>query len=155
MMRKFNLNFIGYYSDEKRVELPKKSGVYMVFVGQPLPDNKVDLKELIYIGKAEDLNQRLVTHDKHEKFCEKCKEGEFPYYSYTLVKTEDLDIVENALVYNTKLELNDRLKFNYNHTDSVRLLMGGQCSKLFGCTICVDVKSNGKVDTYTEEDVEE
>ena len=36
-------------------------------------------------------------------------------------------------------------------TESVRLCMGGQCSELFGSTICVDVKANGAADTYMEE----
>lgn len=153
-MKSFNLNFDGYYSDSNRVGLPNKSGIYLVFTGKSLPGNKVDLRSLIYIGQAKDLRERLTTHDKHEAFLAKCNEGELPYYSYALACINDLDIVENALVYNTKLELNDKLKFHYNHSDSVRLIMNGACGELFGTTICIDVKRNGIVETYSEEDLD-
>ena len=152
-MKRFNLNFDGYYSDSNRVGLPNKSGIYLVFTGKPLPSNKVDLGSLIYIGKAIDLRERLTTHDKYEEFLAKCNEGDILFYSYTLVNATDLDVVENALVFNTKLELNEKLKYHYNHSDSVRLIMNGACGELFGSTICIDIKENC-VETYSVEELD-
>ena len=150
-MKKMNLIFDGYCKEGLEKLLPKKSGIYFVYRGVPYPNETVDIKELIYIGKADDINQRFSPHDKHDLFVEQCAVGEYVYYSYVLVRKSDLDIVENALVYNLKPVLNDKLKYKYNHTESVRLRMGGQCSELFGSTICVDVKANGAADTYMEE----
>lgn len=154
-MKEFTLIFTGYYSDLHRDAISEESGVYLVFVGKPLLNKTVNLEKLIYIGQGENLKERICKHDKHDKFLQQCEKGELPYYAYALVSKSELDIVENALIFYNKPCLNGDLTWHYNHTDSVRLSMSGQCHDLFGSTICIDVRTDGSVNAYAEELVDE
>ena len=46
------------------------------------------------------------------------------------------------------------LIFDGYYSDSVRFVMKGACGEFFGTTICIDVKRNGVVETYNEEDLD-
>ena len=49
----------------------------LLYTSVPYPNETVDIKELIYIGKADDINQRFSPHDKHDLFVEQCAVGEY------------------------------------------------------------------------------
>ena len=91
--------------------------------------DKVTLNEIIYIGQAEDLNERLNNHDKYSRFQNACESGEEICYAYANVSMDDLDIVENALVFAQKPSLNSDLVDSYNH-ESAAFLVEGKCKLL-------------------------
>ncbi len=89
----------------------------------------MSLKEIIYIGQAKNLNERLNNHEKYSDFQNQCKTEEELCYAYAKVDEKDLDVVENAIVFAQKPPLNTDLKDSYNH-DSAGFLVEGNCSLL-------------------------
>ena len=127
-MDKYNIVFKGYRRDSVAAGLPNYSGLYIVYRCIHNSEKKtVKLIEIIYIGQAEDIKERIKNHDKCKEFKNALKEGEELCYSYAEVKKSDLDIVENALVYSEKPRLNDNLKENFNHRNA-RFIFEGKTS---------------------------
>ena len=64
MPKQINLVFEGYYISKD--SLPHDRGVYFVYRGihNKITD-KVELNELMYIGKADDIYDRHHPHDRH------------------------------------------------------------------------------------------
>ena len=129
-MKRYNINFKGYRRDCNKATLPHDSGIYMVYrcIYDSLTD-KVTLKEIIYIGQAEDLCDRLNNHDKRPLFLKACERGEEICYAYANVSMDDLNIVENALVFAQKPRLNSDLIDSFNH-ESASFLVEGKCALL-------------------------
>lgn len=129
-MKQYNINFKGYRRDCNKASLPHYSGVYMVYrCIYDSTSDKVTLNEIIYIGQAEDLNERLNNHDKYSMFQNTCESGEEICYAYANVSMDDLDIVENALIFAQKPRLNSDLVDSYNH-ESAAFLVEGKCKLL-------------------------
>ena len=129
-MKKYNVLFNGYRRDVNNAGLPTYSGIYIVY-RCTFNEGKqtVSLKELLYIGKAENIQERILNHNKRPEFMAALIEGEQICYSYAEVKEQDLDIVENALVYAQKPRLNEELVDSYNH-EPAQFNIEGKCSLL-------------------------
>lgn len=129
-MKRYNINFKGYRRDCNKATLSHYCGIYMVYrcIYDSLTD-KVTLKEIIYIGQAEDLCDRLNNHDKRPLFLKACERGEEICYAYANVSMDDLNIVENALVFAQKPRLNFDLVDSFNY-DSAAFLVEGKCALL-------------------------
>ncbi|CAM1354718.1 GIY-YIG nuclease family protein [Tenacibaculum halocynthiae] len=95
----FNQEFNGYWLESGISNLPKVSGVYIV---QSCLYNKemkeVNLKRLIYIGKADNILERVSSHEKLEDWEKELKEGEQLCYSYTKINATYNNRVEAALI---------------------------------------------------------
>lgn len=126
-MKTIELDFDYYTSKEK---LPNYKGVYIVYRAIPYKDGKgasrAIIKEIIYIGKAEDetINERHVNHEKQPLFDATLCEGEELRYSTVKVSVEDIDRVENGLIFKRKPRLNDDLKDYFHHPDTHFVLTG-------------------------------
>ena len=72
---------------------------------------------------------RINHHDKYIQFLETCASGEEICYAYANVSMDDLDIVENALVFAQKPRLNSDLVDSFNH-ESAGFLVEGKCALL-------------------------
>lgn len=126
----YQLIFNGYWREINKAGIPKESGIYMIYrCNYNAMTNTVDLKDIIYIGQAEDGNERVCTHDKLPDFKRELKEGEELCYAFAEVEKKVLDVVENALVFMQKPKLNDYLKDSYNYADA--------CFQIEGCTACL------------------
>lgn len=100
MKKTFNLHFAGSISDDKKSQLPTYSGIYLVYRGvYNINEHNFTCKEIIYIGQADNINDRHKNHEKHEAFLGTCCKGEIVFYSYVNVEQYYLDRVENALVF--------------------------------------------------------
>lgn len=131
-MKTIELTFEGYWTSKE--VLPEHSGVYCVYRAVPKLDSNgkrtVSLKELIYIGKAEDetIRERHQNHERQKDFEEELREGEVLRYA-TVEVTTDIDRIENGLVFKHKPRLNNKLTDCFNHPDT-RFVLKGKCSKL-------------------------
>lgn len=129
-MKKYKLHFQGSISDEHRSLLPNICGVYLVYRGVWSEKDKLFYcHEIIYIGKADDIHQRHVSHERRSDFISACGSGEIVFYSYAVVPASDLDRVEAALIYHTQPTLNNYGKesFSYNPT---HIVSDGACALL-------------------------
>ena len=129
-MKTYDLKFKGYWRDVNRQGLPMTAGIYIVYkcIYNELSDT-VTLLEILYIGQAKNLNERVDTHDKRDTFLGKCNGAETLCYSVAEVKETDLNIVENALVFAQKPALNDKLKDTFNY-ESAEFHIEGRCALL-------------------------
>lgn len=129
-MKKYNVLFNGYRRDVNKAGLPTYSGIYIVYRCTFNEEKQtVSLKELLYIGQAKNIQERISTHDKRQEFLNALNGDEQICYSYAEVKEQDLDIVENALVYAQKPRLNTALVDSYNH-EPAQFNIEGKCSLL-------------------------
>ena len=125
-----NLEFVGYLRKVFVNSLPDYDCIYCVYVGEPRPDKKVNIRELLYIGKAyrqEGIRGRLSTHNKMQDFERAVLSGENVYFTYAQVErpdgksiTED-DILraESALIYTQQPPLNKDSKESFNYDDTI------------------------------------
>ena len=127
---KYNITFKGYRLEENASSLPEYSGIYMAYrcVFNSMA-NKVTLKELVYIGQAENLQKRISSHKSAEDLHDGCLEGEVICYAYASVSLNDLGVVENALVFAQQPRLNQRLKDSFNYGAS-SFEIEGDCALL-------------------------
>lgn len=129
-MKKYNVLFNGYRRDVNNAGLPTYSGIYIVYRCTFNEEKQtVSLKELLYIGQAKNIQERISTHDKRQEFMNALNGDEQICYSYAEVKEQDLNIVENALVYAQKPRLNKDLVDSYKY-ESAQFNIEGKCSLL-------------------------
>lgn len=129
-MEKYNILFRGYRRDINKAGLPTYSGIYIVYRCTFNQEKQtVSLKELLYIGQAQNIRDRIFNHNMHDAFIAAAKKGEQICYSYAEVDKQDLDILENALIFAQKPPLNDNLKDTYNH-NTAQFYVEGHCALL-------------------------
>lgn len=129
-MKVYNLNFKGYWRDVKRKGIPSVSGVYLVYKCTYTSEiGKVKLIELIYMGQAQDLQERIENHTKRNEFLKECdsNRNEILCYAIAEVDKKDLNIVENALIYAQQPKLNDKYKDKFNYEPS-EFHIEGRCA---------------------------
>ncbi len=129
-MDKYNVTFKGYRRDVNKSGLPSYGGIYMVYCCK-FNDNEqtVTLRKLIYIGKAINIHDRVCNHNRYEDFKRQLLQGEQLCYSYASVSPNEVDAVENGLIFMQKPELNEDLTDRYNYPDS-EFSIEGACSLL-------------------------
>lgn len=118
--RIYNLDFRGFTREGKKNTLPDYSGLYFVYRGvrHKGKDNTYtcSLKELLYIGQAENINKRINgEHEHFEDWCSYLDEGEMLYYSTCPVPQYQLDEVEAACIYHAQPPVNTQNKDSYNY----------------------------------------
>lgn len=99
MSKKLSLMFVGYFRDLDKDDLPKKSGVYLVYAGKPVSDKIVSLRKLFYIGESSNIHDRIVEHNRDKDWKDGLKEGELLYYAYALAPKDERLLEEAALIY--------------------------------------------------------
>jgi len=129
-LKTYNITFKGYRLEDNVSGIPEYSGIYMAYKCIYSPDtDKVSLSELVYIGQAENLRTRLMNHKNQNDLHVGCRGNETICYAYASVSLNDLDIVENALIFAQKPRLNENLKDNYNY-ESASFEIEGTCALL-------------------------
>ena len=140
-MEKYNVTFKGYRRDVNKAGLPSYGGVYFVYccIYNEIP-RTVTLNKLIYIGKAINIHDRINNHDRYDDFKNQLEQGEQLCYSYSSISPNDMDVVENALIFMQKPILNDDLKDSFNYPDS-EFSIEGACALLKMTNFSITSKS--------------
>ncbi len=128
-IKTYELIFKGYWIEDNISDITNASGIYLVYrCIHYVARKEVSLKEILYIGQATNLNERINNHDQKELFINACHVGETLCYSVAEVEENNLDVVENALIFAQKPRLNTNLKYSYNHEMPVAFMLEGRCS---------------------------
>ncbi len=129
-MKTINLEFNGYFLKEGLQDLPNKSGVYCVYPCFPFTENNdASINRLLYIGESQDLNHRLNNHEKIDDWKKALKTGAVLCFTYALVKDEDRERTEAALIYKHKPRLNTDNKDTFNYQPT-RIISSGKINSL-------------------------
>ena len=121
--KSFNQEFEGYWREINKSSLSTYSGVYIV---QSCIHNKkegtVSLKKLIYIGKADNIKERVDNHERLNEWLNELGYGEELCYSSTAIhklyneRVEATLINSNQPIVNT--EYKDSFQFDTTHINS-------------------------------------
>lgn len=128
-MKDYILNFDGYWRECNKNGLPTYPGIYLVYRSRYNPQNDtVSLVEIIYIGKTDNIHDRLIKHEKYDLFVSQLREHEELCYSCAEV-VEDIELVENALIFVQKPVLSDQGKDSYNYSRA-HFVLDGSCTRM-------------------------
>ncbi|MFA5283382.1 MAG: hypothetical protein WC366_02565 [Bacilli bacterium] len=127
MKQEYYLKFNDYVENPKN--LPSVSGIYLIRKTKRKNDGTLSV-ELLYVGKAENLNDRFSDPNKHEgyvkaqKLCSNSKDNSYVSISYAECPKNSLDRVEACLIYTSKPKLNtfNTKTFDY---DATTVYVGG------------------------------
>ena len=123
-MKEIVMEFKGYWTEASEEFIPSQSGVYCVYRGRYIPeDRRVLLKELIYIGESANVRQRIRTHEGRKSWREHLKDDETLCYSFTPV-LYDRNRAEAALIHHHKPPENTDFLYDFPYDDTAVFLTG-------------------------------
>jgi excinuclease UvrABC nuclease subunit len=104
MQKSYALEFDGYWLEAGLGNLPAKSGIYGVYLcTYDKVQNTVSLRELIYVGEAANVRDRVGGHEKSVAWRAKLKSGELLCFNTALVAGEsDRQRAEAAVIFKHK-----------------------------------------------------
>jgi len=121
----FNLNFKGYWHEANIVSIPPEGGLYCVYSCTYNKDNDtVAVNKLIYIGEADDVNQRISKHEKWQAWKSHLNSGEEVCFSTAHVDSTSRERIEAALIFKHKPPVNDDYKYSFPF-DRTTILVSG------------------------------
>ena len=108
MQKSYALEFDGYWLEAGLGNLPAKSGIYGVYAcTYDKVQNTVSLRELIYIGEAANVRDRVGGHDKWPRWRGQLKSGEVLCFNAAVIAGEnDLQLAEAAMIFKHKPRCN-------------------------------------------------
>lgn len=99
----FSVEIDGYWRDKNKAGVPNHSGVYFVYTGTYNPMNDtVNIRSLIYIGEAENVNTRIQNHEKYGLWLRYLQNGEELMFSTGEVRGINRLRVEAAYIFKHK-----------------------------------------------------
>ena len=125
MVKTISLSFEGYWITKTVV--PSDSGIYLVYAGKYKKDtDTVDLRRLLYIGEAEDCNDRISDHEKWDEWEGYLQKGEILIFSMARITSPDRERAECALIYHHKPPCNEECKYSFPYEDTT-VKSSGKC----------------------------
>ena len=111
----YTLSFNGYFRKPAIDSLPAKSGIYGVYRCTFNAQAKtVSLKELLYIGEADDINDRVTSHERWPDWEAKLKAGEVICFTASLISPQaDRERAEAAMINHYKPACNKEYVNNF------------------------------------------
>ncbi len=99
----FNVDIAGYWRDKNKSGISAHSGVYFVYETTYNQDtDTVTLHRLIYIGESENVNSRIMTHDRYNDWLKYVRTGNELCFSTGQVGSPNRARVESAYIFNHK-----------------------------------------------------
>lgn len=100
----FNLTFDGYWREPNIGGLPAQSGIYCVYrCTHNVAENSVTLREVIYIGEAENILDRIAGHEGWPNWTKRLRAGECLCFSAALISpAADRQQGEAAMIFKHK-----------------------------------------------------
>jgi hypothetical protein len=125
MAKTISLKFDGYWREQSRGGIPSKSGIYVVYEGTYKPQSDtVSLQKIIYIGEAEDVNERIKEHEKWQDWKKHCGPRNELCFSFAYINNPNRERGEAALIYKHKPPVNDEYKYNFPFEETTMDLSG-------------------------------
>jgi len=119
MIKTISLNFDGYWREINKAGVPARSGVYLIYVCRyNQTERTVTLDKLIYIGEAENVNDRISKHAKWPEWRKETPQGSEICFSFAGVTSPDRERAECALIYYHKPQCNDECKDSFPLEDT-------------------------------------
>lgn len=130
-MLDINITFDGFWREPNKAWITPCAGIYCVYACTYLLEaKKVHLDELLYIGQSENVNERIMSHEKAAlwKSCLNPSQ-ELCYSVAEVVQSHVRDVCADALTYCAQPRCNDVLTRRYDQ-ESVKLSLDGKVGLL-------------------------
>jgi len=101
----YTIEFDGYWPDQNKGGVPSQSGIYCVYeCTYDRETKKVSLNELIYIGEARDVHDRIANakHEKYDLWKKHVRAGNELCFAFGAVAAADRERCEAALIFKHK-----------------------------------------------------
>ena len=130
MAKTISLNFDGYWREVNKGGVPANSGVYLVYVCRYNEQQKtVSLDNLIYIGEAEDVQDRIANHEKWPDWRKYVPRGSQICFSFAGVTSPDRERAEAALIFYHKPPCNTEYNDSFPFEDTT-VVSTGKCAMI-------------------------
>lgn len=127
MIKTVQLSILGTYTDKILSTLPNVSGLYFVY-----KEDENGLKKLLYIGEAENINNRLNgNHEKRREWNLHLLPGEQSKIVYLVLTSQDVlsptlrRDVENACIFKVHPPLNTQGKSEFSYSGIMQIVFKG------------------------------
>ena len=133
MKQEYYLKFNDYTADPNK--LPNESGIYLIRKTKMEDDARLSVK-LLYIGKAENLNERFAYPNSHEGYvgaqeiCDNSEDHSYVSISYALCSRSNLDRIEACLIHANRPALNTANKQTFDYDETIVYVSGTRKSNL-------------------------
>lgn len=130
-MTEIKLDFKGYRLEQSKNGIEDYSGIYCVYSCKySETDDTVNIRKLLYIGKAKNLNERINGHERLESWERYLNPGETLCYSRAKIgDQQDRARAEAALIYKHKPPCNDDYTDSFPFPDT-RIELTGKTAEL-------------------------
>lgn len=103
----YSIDFDGYWRDQNKASIPAQSGIYCVYeCTRNIAEKTVAIHKLIYIGEADDVCDRLASHEKYELWVKHVRRGNELCFSFGHVGAMIRPRCEAAMIYRHKPPVN-------------------------------------------------
>lgn len=110
----FEIDINGYLLEANKQSLPKHPGIYFVYEATfEKEKDTVSIQQLIYIGEAKQLHERIINHEKYENWKKHVGEGNTLCYSTGRVPRALRERVKAAYIFKHKPPENDEYVDNF------------------------------------------
>lgn len=121
-MKKFTLNFNGYWTDRSQTAIPNAPGVYCVYKGKD-SGQTVSISDLLYVGESENVRDRIICHERRSDWRGCLQFGETLIFS-TAPITADRVQAEAAIINQHKPRLCTEFCNTFPFEDTEMTLLG-------------------------------
>jgi len=125
-----SIKFKGYWRDEDKSGVPAQSGVYCVYECKYNKNNdSVSLLKLIYIGEADNVQERIANHEKYQDWLKHVRFGNELCFSFGPVLSTDRERAEAAMIFKHKPPENEEYKYSFPF-DQTTISLSGEIALL-------------------------
>ena len=113
------LDFKGYYSEDKLPLSLQSSGIYIVYSGKKTGEKECKLSRLLYVGESKNVSSRVGTeHEKYSEWIAYLDDDEILYFSFAEILSTNRERAEAALIFYHQPLCNEQNKetFDYSTT---------------------------------------
>jgi len=126
----YSIEFDGYWREENKEGVPKKSGIYCVYSCVHNKDKKnISIKKLIYIGESKNVNSRIDGHEKLPDWKKHLNLGEELCYNFGPVSLSSRARCEAAMIFKHKPPENIEYVNSFPF-DQTTMRLSGKTAKL-------------------------
>ncbi len=114
----YNLKFDGYWREMNSASIPDESGIYCVYTcDYDVTAGGVSIDQLIYIGEAEKVRNRIKDHERKSDWEKSLKIGQELCYSFAPI-VSGRERAEAALINRRKPKYNTEHKDNFSYDET-------------------------------------
>jgi hypothetical protein len=128
--QEFELDFDGYWQEHNFRGIPSKSGVYCVYgCSYNARTHSITVCKLIYIGEAGNACERIMDHEKKERWRKQVRQNDELCFSFAYTPQQYRKRIEAALIFKHKPPVNEEYKWSFPF-DNTTLSLSGRTAYL-------------------------